>query len=129
MTMQTERRSAMKTPRALHGTAALFVLALAAPAVAQPALNIAGIYRGQMTDCLSAARLADCRKGYFELIRLAEDVDARRIEWEGSVPAGGAQSAKLREGYALAKERLNRAVDDFNRDMSAPAVDAKQERR
>jgi hypothetical protein len=115
----------MKSSRALHGAAALFVLALAAPAIAQPALNIAGIYRGQMTDCLSAARLTDCRKGYFELIRLAEEVDARRIEWEGSRPANGEPAAKLREGYALAKERLNRAVDDFNRDMSAPTAGVK----
>ena len=30
--------------------------------------------------------------------------------------------AKGQEGYAQALERLNRAVDDFNRDMSAPAA-------
>ena len=88
------------------------------PAAAQPAQNIAGVYRGLMTGCLSTARSADCRKGYFELVRLAEEMDASRVVWERA--AAGAPAAKGQEGYAQAKERLNRAVDDFNRDMSAP---------
>ncbi len=114
----------MKTPRALHGIAILLALTFApAPAVAQPALNIAGTYRGLMTGCLSAERSTECRKGFVELIRLADEVDARRVEWERA--AGGASAAKLQEGYAQAKAQLNRAVDDFNRDMSAPAAAAK----
>ena len=111
----------MKSPRTLPGIAALLALTLAPmPAAAQPAQNIAGVYRGLMTGCLSTARSADCRKGYIELVRLAEEVDASRVVWERA--AAGAPAAKGQEGYAQAKERLNRAVDDFNRDMSAPAA-------
>ena len=131
--MQPERRPAMKptVKTALLGVAALLALALVpAPIAAQPGQNIAGIYRGLMTGCFSTARSADCRKGYFELVRLAEEVDASRVAWERA--GAGAPAAKGQEGYAQAKERLNRAVDDFNRDMSAPAaslpaVQAKQE--
>ena len=124
----------MKSPRTLPGIAALLALTLAPmPAAAQPAQlaqNIAGVYRGLMTGCLSTARSADCRKGYIELVRLAEEVDASRVVWERA--AAGAPAAKGQEGYAQAKERLNRAVDDFNRDMnvpatSLPAAQAKQE--
>jgi hypothetical protein len=121
MTTQTERRIAMKSPRALPGIAALLALTLVpSPAAAQPGQNIAGVYRGLMTGCLSAARSADCRKGYVELVRLAEDLDASRVVWERA--AAGAPAARGQEGYAQAKERLNRAVDDFNRDMSTPAA-------
>lgn len=124
--MQPERRPVMKNPRALLSVAVLLVLTVAAaPAAAQPAQNIAGVYRGLMTACFSTVRSADCRKGYFELVRLAEEVDASRVAWERA--AAGAPAAKGQEGYAQAKERLNRAVDDFNRDMSAPAAQAKQE--
>jgi len=111
----------MKSPRALPGIAALLALTLVpSPAAAQPGQNIAGVYRGLMTGCLSTARSADCRKGYVELVRLAEDLDASRVVWERA--AAGAPAAKGQEGYAQAKERLNRAVDDFNRDMSTPAA-------
>ena len=110
----------MKTTRALNGIAILLALTFApVPAVPQPAPNIAGIYRGLMTGCLSAERSTECRTGFVKLIRLAEEVDARRVEWERA--AGCASAAKLQEGYAQAKVRLNSAVDDFNRDMSAPA--------
>ena len=94
-------------------------------AVAQPAQNIAGVYRGLMTACFSTVRSADCREGYFELVRLAEEMDASRVVWERA--AAGAPAAKGQEGYAQAKERLNRAVDDFNRDMSVPVAEAKPE--
>jgi hypothetical protein len=121
MTTQTERRPAMKSSRALHGIVALLALTVVpVPAVAQPAQNIAGVYRGLMTACFSTVRSADCRKGYFELVRLAEEMDASRVVWERA--AAGAPAAKGQEGYAQAKERLNRAVDDFNRDMSTPAA-------
>jgi hypothetical protein len=95
------------------------------PAVAQQGQNIAGIYRGLMTGCLSQERSADCRKGFTELIALADSVDARRIEWERANTGGDASAAKLQEDYAMALTRLNRAVADFNRNMLSPPVQSK----
>ena len=121
--LQPESWPVMKSPRALLSIAALLALTVVpSPAAAQPAQNIAGVYRGLMTACFSTVRSADCRKGYFELVRLAEEVDASRAVWERSAGGAPAATAKGQEGYAQAKERLNRAVDDFNRDMSAPAA-------
>jgi hypothetical protein len=91
--------------------------------MAQPGQNIAGNYRGLMTGCISQQRSADCRKGLTELIRLADDVDAKRIEWERANPAD-ASNAQLHEQYTLALARLNQAVVDFNRDMT-PSVQSK----
>ena len=106
--------------------ASLVALALAASsAVAQQSQNIAGTYRGQMTGCFSQERSIDCRKGFTELIQLADGVDARRIEWERANATSDASAAKLQEDYALALTRLNRAVADFNRNMSSPPVQSK----
>jgi hypothetical protein len=90
-------------------------------AVAQQGQNIAGTYRGLMTGCLSQARSADCRKGFTEIIALADSVDARRIAWERATAASDTSAARLHEDYALALTRLNRAVDDFNRNMTSAA--------
>jgi hypothetical protein len=106
-------------------TVVSILLLMTVPAVAQQGQNIAGTYRGLMTGCLSQARAADCRKGFIELIRLADEVDARRLEWERVTVAGGASVSKMKEDYAEALERLNRAVVDFNRDMSGAAPQAK----
>lgn len=89
--------------------------------MAQAGQNIAGTYRGLMTGCLSATRSADCRKGFFELIQLADDVDARRIEWERAVNTGAASAATMQEELQRATARLNLAVEKFNRDMSSAA--------
>jgi hypothetical protein len=99
------------------------LLVVAAPADAQPGQNIAGSYRGLMTGCLSLARSTDCRKGFFELVRLADEVDAKRVEWERAV--GGSSAAKLQDDYAGALARLNRAVADFNRDMGQVLAEPK----
>ena len=104
--------------------ASLVALILAAaPAIAQPGQNIAGTYRGLMTGCLSLARSTDCRKGLAELVRMADEVDARRVEWERA--AGSASAAKTQDDYALALARLSRAVEDFNRNMSQPPAELK----
>jgi hypothetical protein len=108
---------------AISCLAALFAGVL--PVVAQPGPNIAGNYRGKMTECLSTARVADCRKGLFELIALADEVDTTRSQWERST-AAGSDPGPLHESYRLAVERLNRAVTDFNRDMASPAVPSNQ---
>ena len=100
-------------------------LLMAAPAVAQQGQNIAGTYRGLMTGCLSRARGADCRKGFIELIRIADEVDAKRAEWERVTAAGNGAAAKMKDAYTEALERLNRAVVDFNRDMNSPAPETK----
>jgi hypothetical protein len=110
--------------KALHRAASLIALILAAAhADAQPGQNIAGSYRGLMTGCLSLARSTDCRKGFTELVRLADEVDAKRVEWERAV--GGSSAAKMQDDYALALARLNRAVADFNRDMGQVLAEPK----
>ena len=105
----------MKKSLALHSIAVVLALASAAPALAQPRLNIAGNYRGMMTGCIASAQPPECRKGFTELVRLADDVDAKRAGWA----AGGASAAKMEADHAQALERLTRAVADFNRDMGA----------
>jgi hypothetical protein len=115
MTTKTGRPPAMKRSRVLHSIAVVLALALAAPALAQPRLNIAGNYRGMMTGCIASAQPPECRKGFTELVRLADDVDAKRAGWA----AGGASAAKMEADHAQALERLTRAVADFNRDMGA----------
>ncbi len=115
MTTKTERRLAMNRSRALHSIAVVLVLALAAPALAQPRLNIAGNYRGMMTGCIASAKTLECRKGLTELVQLADDVDAKRAGWA----AGGASAVRMEADHAQALERLTRAVADFNRDMGA----------
>jgi hypothetical protein len=110
----------------LDYAAYLIMIVLAtAPAAAQQGQNIAGTYRGLMTSCFSQARSSDCRKGFIELIRMADEVDAKRVEWERAAAAGGALSSRMNEDYAQAIERLNRAVSDFNRDMSAAVPEAR----
>ena len=102
------------------------LLIVSAPKVAaQPGQNIAGNYRGLMTSCLSLVRSADCRQGFTELVRLADEVDARRVEWERVTAAGGVSAPRMQENYAQALEQLNRAVADFNRNMSAPPAGGK----
>lgn len=106
----------------LYSAVCLAALILAAgPAIAQPGQNIAGTYRGLMVGCLSVTRSDDCRKGFVELIQLADAVDAKRVEWELAVKTGAASTAKMQEDLELAKARLNQAVDEFNRDMSSAA--------
>jgi hypothetical protein len=104
--------------------ASLIALILtAAPAIAQSGQNIAGTYRGLMTGCLSLERSTDCRKGLAELVRLADEVDARRVEWERA--AGNPSAEKMHDDYALALARLNGAIDNFNRDMRSPPPEPK----
>lgn len=105
----------------LYSAACVSALVLAAvPATGQTGQNIAGTYRGLMSGCLSVTRSVDCRKGFVELIQLADEVDARRVEWERAVDAG-ASKAKMQEEFEQARLRLNQAVDKFNRDMSSAA--------
>ena len=96
----------------------LAVIATAFPVLAQSGQNIAGNYRGLLTQCLAAPQPVACRKGLTELVRLAEDVDARRAEWELVAVDRGNASADRRHGdYAAALDKLNRGVVIFNRDM------------
>jgi hypothetical protein len=95
------------------------VLAAAPTCLAQPAPNIAGSYRGLMTTCLSSPRLADCRNGLFVLVRLADDVDAKRAIWERAVATGGASTDQTMADYKAAVDTLNQAVISYNRDMRA----------
>lgn len=89
---------------------------------AQSKQNIAGSYRGLMTGCLSIERSGDCRKGFVELIRLADAVDARRMDMERVASAEDPSMPGMKQKYEQAIEELNRAVVDFNRDMnSAPS--------
>lgn len=126
MNTTKERRHPMKILHAVRAVVALLMLTLAAPAVAQPRLNIAGNYRGLMTGCLNAPQPAACRKGLTELVRLADEVDAKWGEWVRAAAGSAAGSAApTQDGYAQALDRLNRGVVDFNRDMSAPAPQAK----
>jgi hypothetical protein len=108
----------MSVRRCLAGCLIAFIT-MAGPAIAQPGQNIAGTYRGLMVGCLSTKRSQDCRKGFVELIRLADEVDARRMEWEAAAKSGTASAAKMQEDLGLARTRLNEAVDKFNRDMSS----------
>jgi hypothetical protein len=105
--------------RMLVGCAVCLVaIAMTAPGVAQPGQNIAGNYRGLMTRCLAAPQPNACRKGLRELVGLADDVDARRVEWE--LVAGGSDQALAdrRYGdYAAALDTINRGIVIFNRDM------------
>ncbi len=103
------------------GSCVIALLMFAIPVLAQPALNIAGTYRGLMTECLSKVRSADCRKGMFVLIELADKVDAKRAEWERSAAAGGISSDSLLNDYNLAAAQLASAVADFNLNVGADA--------
>ena len=107
-----------------YGAVCLIAFLLAAgSAIAQPGQNIAGSYRGLMTECLSVVRSTDCRNGLAGLVRLADEVDARRVEWERA--AGNPSAAGLQEQYTQAVARLSQAVADFKRDMNPPAAASK----
>ena len=102
------------------------LMVLALPVAAQSRQNIAGNYRGLLTGCLTAAQPNACRKGLAELVRLADEVDARRAEWELS--AGGKDRAladRTHNDHAAALDSLNRGVVDFNRDMKSAAAGAR----
>lgn len=112
--------------RVLVGCAVcLAAIAMTAPGIAQPGQNIAGNYRGLLTGCLTAAQPNACRKGLSELVGLADDLDARRVEWE--LIAGGSDQAladRRYSDYAAALDRLNRGIVIFNRDMQGASSGA-----
>ena len=110
--------TAVRIIRFSQAAGLLAVVTVASPAPAQPGQNIAGTYRGQVTTCLSSARPTDCRKGFAEIIRLADDVDARRAEWEKELTSGGAGAASTQKSYTQALEQLNRVIIEFNRIMA-----------
>jgi hypothetical protein len=90
-------------------------------AVAQPTPNIAGNYRGIITSCIVAAQPNVCRGAFAELIQLAVDVDTKRANWEAAEVRGDAASAKTHYAdYAMALEKLNSGVTNFNRDIAGP---------
>ena len=49
-----------------------------------------------MTACFSTVRSADCRKGYFELVRLAEEMDAK--DWKTHAGTGPFQITEYVQG-------------------------------
>jgi hypothetical protein len=107
--------------------AGLVTVALAFAAVAQPRQNIAGTYRGLMTGCLTAPQPGACRKGLAEIVRLADEVDAKYAVWaQTDGTADSARADLLHKEYALAVDELNRSVRNFNRDMKVQASDADQ---
>jgi len=88
-------------------------------AFAQPATNIAGNYRGIITSCIIATQPNVCRGALAELIQLAVDVDNKRAIWEAAEVRGDAASAKIHHAeYAMALEKLNSGVTNFNRDIA-----------
>lgn len=95
------------------------------PALAQKLPNIAGTYRGLMTECLSVARSTDCRKGLTEVIRHADAVDTKRVEWERAAATGDGSLARTHDEYTQALAQLDRAVTAFNQDMNSQAVISK----
>jgi hypothetical protein len=90
-------------------------------AFAQPAPNIVGNYRGIITSCIVAVQPNVCRTALAELIQLAVDVDTKRANWEAAEVRGDAASAKTHHAdYAMALEKLNSGVTNFNRDIAGP---------
>lgn len=99
----------------------LILMTLSGTVFAQPGLNIAGNYRGIITRCLVAAQPNVCRAAVTELVQLAVDVDMKRADWEADETRGDAASAKANHAeYAVALEKLNSSVIDFNRDIAGP---------
>lgn len=99
---------------------------LATSAFAQAVPNIAGTYRGLMTQCLGSTQLTTCRNGLIEIVRLADEVDAKQAVW--SQAAGGddrAQAERTHLEYSLALDRLNQSIDAFNGDMSRSTSEAR----
>jgi hypothetical protein len=110
--------------RASVAVGCLVATAVVVPLYAQSGANIAGNYRGLMTRCIGLPQQNICRTGLQELARLADEVDARRADWE-AIEAGGdlAEASAKRAGYVAAMDRLNRGIVDFNRDVAgAPKV-------
>jgi hypothetical protein len=71
-----------------------------------------------MTRCLVAAQPNVCRAALTELIQLAVDVDTNRANWEAAEVRGDGASAKTHHAdYAMALEKLNSGVTNFNRDI------------
>jgi len=97
--------------------ACLVASAVMFPAFPQSGVNIAGNYRGLMTKCIGVAQI--CRTALNELVRLADEVDVKRAEWE-AIEAGDDHAAA--EGkhaeYAVAMDRLNRGIVNFNYEVA-----------
>ena len=99
-----------------RATIGMIVAALCAacPALSQPAHNIAGHYRGQLTNCISAPEPPVCRKDLAEIVRLAVEVDTRRVEWEKArTGSNSALTTSTLTAYGTATEKLDKAVADF----------------
>jgi hypothetical protein len=97
----------------------LVATALIVPVFAQSGANIAGNYRGLMTKCLGASQPNICRTALKELVRLADEVDAKRDDWETVEARGDDVAAKGKEAeYGVAVDGLNRRITDFNRDVA-----------
>jgi hypothetical protein len=103
----------------LGGSATCLVLLVGATlAVAQSRQIIAGTYRGLMTRCLDAPQPPACRKDLTEIIRLADQVDAKQAEWlQDADGADRAQADRLYREYSLALDHLNRRIGEFNQEM------------
>lgn len=105
----------------LLATGFLVATALTAPIFAQSMPNIAGNYRGLMTSCVAASQPNVCRAALTELARLADEVDIRRSEWEAAESRGDGATAGINHAdYAVALDRLNRGITNFNRDVLGP---------
>jgi hypothetical protein len=99
----------------------LILTTLTVLAFAQPGPNIAGNYRGIITSCIVAAQPNLCRAALAELVQLAVDVDTKRANWEAAEVRGDVASAKTHHAdYAMALEKLNNGVTNFNRDIDGP---------
>jgi hypothetical protein len=97
----------------------LVATALMVPVFAQSGANIAGNYRGIISKCIDAPQPDICRTALKELVRLADEVDARRAEWEAFEARGDNAAARSKHAeYTVAMDHLNRGIVDFNRDVA-----------
>jgi hypothetical protein len=105
--------------RAVVAVGCLVATVVVVPLYAQSGANIAGNYRGLMTRCIGLPQQNICRTGLQELIRLADEVDARRVDWEAVEARGDPAEASAKQAvYVAAMDLLNRRIVDFNRDVA-----------